>query len=351
MENIKKIYEIMPEGWKEAAEEKKALIRSRNIKTAEELLRLNFLYQTSGESYGLTAALTQISENQEGLNKTAVQKRIVNSGEWLKWLCEHLCRQEGFLVTPPEWLEEYKVCVVDASDYAAAGSSKSDFRLHYMAELFTLNTTEMYFTGADEGETLTRYTAIKNNDLIIADRAYGTLKGINHVLKHKAGFVIRLRSNSFQLYDSEYQKFDLTERLKSWKSGEVLDFRLFCKIGNEHIPVRVCAVAKTEEQIEKSIRHIKKSNKGRKNPSELQSIWNRYVVTVTSLPDKISAERVLELYRMRWQIELVFKRFKSIFGGGKFSARKEDAVKAWFYGKLLLAIICETFAKKGRFSP
>jgi IS4 transposase len=72
---------------------------------------------------------------------------------------------------------------------------------------------------------------------------------------------------------------------------------------------------------------------------------------VTSLPDEISAERVLELYRMRWQIELVFKRFKSIFGGGKFSARKEAAVKSWFYGKLLLAIICETFAKKGRFSP
>lgn len=60
---------------------------------------------------------------------------------------------------------------MDASDYAAAGSSKSDFRLHYMTELFTLNTTEMYFTGADEGETLMRYTAIKSNDLVIADRA------------------------------------------------------------------------------------------------------------------------------------------------------------------------------------
>lgn len=88
----------------------------------------------------------------------------------------------------------------------------------------------MYFTGADEGETLMRYTAIKSNDLIIADRAYGTLRGISHVLKHKANFVIRLRSNSFNLY----------------------------------IPVRVCAVAKTEEQIEKSMQHIKKSNKGRK---------------------------------------------------------------------------------------
>ncbi len=210
---MKIIYEIMPEGWKEAAVEKKALTRSRNIKNAEELLRLNFLYQTSGGSYGLTAALTQLSENQEGLNKTAVQKRIVNSAEWLKWNCENLCRQEGYLVEPPEWLKKYRVCLVDASDYAKEGSNCSDFRLHYMAELFTLNTTEMYFTGADEGETLTRYTKIRKNDLIIADRAYCTLKGICHVLEHDAYFVFRLRSNSFNLYDESHKVFDLTEKL------------------------------------------------------------------------------------------------------------------------------------------
>lgn len=62
MENIEKIYEIMSEGWKEAA---------------EELLRLNFLCQTSGESYGLTAALTQISENQKSsTEKNCKQRRM-----------------------------------------------------------------------------------------------------------------------------------------------------------------------------------------------------------------------------------------------------------------------------------
>ncbi|MDE7363423.1 MAG: hypothetical protein K2N27_00835 [Ruminococcus sp.] len=60
---MEKIFELMPEGWKEATKTEKALIRGRNIRTAEELLRLNFLYQTHGGSYGLTSALTQISEN------------------------------------------------------------------------------------------------------------------------------------------------------------------------------------------------------------------------------------------------------------------------------------------------
>lgn len=75
------------------------------------------------------------------------------------------------------------------------------------------------------------------------------------------------------------------------------------------------------------------------------------MVVATSLDSKFSTKQILEIYRMRWQIELVFKRFKSIFGGREFTARKEEAVKAWFYGKLLIAVICETLAKQGRFSP
>ena len=161
------IYEMMPTGWKEAAKETGALVRGRNISTPEELLRLNFLYQTSGDSYGLVSALTQISENQKGLNKTAVQKRITNSGEWLKWILIHLNREEKNLEEAPEWLKEYRVCLTDASDYCKQGSKNADFRFHYMMELFTLNMAEFHFTEASEGEKINRYETIKPKDIII----------------------------------------------------------------------------------------------------------------------------------------------------------------------------------------
>ena len=350
--NMEIIYKLMPAGWKEAAKTKKALRRGRNIKTPEELLRLNFLYQTHGGTYGLTSALTQISENQIGLNKTAVEKRIVNSASWLKWLCENLSRQEGFIVSPPSWLKKYNVNLVDASDYSCHGSRGSDFRFHYMMNLFTMNTVEMYFTTAAEGETLTRYKSLKENDLIVADRGYCSISEIHYVIKHNADYVIRMRSNSFNLYTEDKKKFDVTKELKSaYTPGRRIELKLFMKDGKEYIPVRICAVAKTDEDIKKSQRQMKKSNHHRKPLSELQTVWSHFVVAVTSLDDSITTEQVLELYRMRWQIELVFKRFKSIFGGREFTARKEEPVKAWFYGKLLLAIVCETLAKKGRFSP
>ena len=63
------------------------------------------------------------------------------------------------------------ICVADASDYAKQVSHGTDFRLHYMTELFTLNTAELYFTSSAEGETLSRYKKIRENDMIIGHRA------------------------------------------------------------------------------------------------------------------------------------------------------------------------------------
>lgn len=347
------IYELMPTGWKEAAKEKEALVRSRNISTPEELLRLNFLYQTSGDSYGLTSALTQISENQVGLNKTAVQKRITNSAEWLKWILVNLNQKEEYLEKPPEWLKEYRVCLTDASDYCRQGSKNADFRFHYMIELFTLSMTEFHFTEASEGEKISRYEKIKPKDIIIADRAYGTIKGMEYVAAKGADFLFRLKAKAFNLYTENKEIFDLTEYLyENYEAGKIIDLNIFYKLGKEYCPVRICAVGKNEEDIEKSYKHIKRTNskKSRGEITDLQMIYGKYVIVATSLPQNISAQQIMELYRMRWQIELVFKRLKSIFGG-EFCAKKKEAVEAWFYGKLLLATVCEIFVKRSRFSP
>jgi len=74
-----------------------------------------------------------------------------------------------------------------------------------------------------------------------------------------------------------------------------------------------------------------------------------YIVLATSLPD--TAAQVLELYRARWQIEQVFHRLKGLFSFGEPPGTNPDSVKAWFYGKLLVAALCEAMAKEPSFSP
>jgi IS4 transposase len=78
-----------------------------------------------------------------------------------------------------------------------------------------------------------------------------------------------------------------------------------------------------------------------------------YVVVLTSLsPRDVSAIRVLGLYRGRWQIELVFKRLKSLLGVGELAKYDEDSAKAWLQAKLLTALLMERLEREAfLFSP
>ena len=67
-----------------------------------------------------------------------------------------------------------------------------------------------------------------------------------------------------------------------------------------------------------------------------------YLVLFTAFPEsEFLAADVLEWYRIRWQVELVFKRFKSFAQLGHLPKYDEESAKAWRYGKLLVALLVE----------
>ena len=65
------------------------------------------------------------------------------------------------------------------------------------------------------------------------------------------------------------------------------------------------------------------------------------MILFTTVPERDwSAAAVLEWYRTRWQVGLVFKRFKSLAQLGCLP-KYDDSAKAWLYGKLLAALLVE----------
>jgi hypothetical protein len=73
-----------------------------------------------------------------------------------------------------------------------------------------------------------------------------------------------------------------------------------------------------------------------------------YFFVLTTLPQEIAtAKQVLELYRGRWQIELVFKRLKSILGLGHLPKQEPEGARAWLQGKLFVATLVETLIEAG----
>ena len=67
----------------------------------------------------------------------------------------------------------------------------------------------------------------------------------------------------------------------------------------------------------------------------------QYFFVWTTLPAAWSREQVLELYRSRWQIELAFKRMKSIMGLGHLPKKDPSSCRAWLHGKLLTSLLVE----------
>jgi len=344
MEVIKK---YLPENWEEKCKELGALSRGRKIKTAEELLTLNLLYMTEGESLQITSALMKLAGIS--VNKNAVHERIKGSWEWLGWMAKSVLSEHGFLVEKPGWLEGKELCLVDGSELALKGSTGGDYLLHYMFSLFEFSCRQFELTEKKEGEKLSLFE-FKKGDIVIADRNYGNMKAIEYVKEQGAEFILRLKTGCFKMFCEKGNEIDILEYGKSLKEWESTEVECYYKQDKELRPLKICLMKKGVEKTQETEKKLRrKANRNQRQISEKSIRHNNYVVVATNLP--YTSSQIFELYRARWQIELVFKRLKSIFGFGSVPSKNPNSVKAWFYGKLLLAGVCEASVKRSHFPP
>ena len=348
--SIEEIIEYLPLNWKEMSRETKAFTRARNIKREEDLLALNILYITNGGSFGLASSMMKLTKGIS-VNKNAVYERITASGEWLRSMAEGLCAMQGATIKKPEYLEDRQVKLLDASDEVTKGKDKSTWRLHYIFNLFEFCAASMELTTNKEGERLTRHE-INEKDIMIGDRIYCTISGVEHVLERKGNFVLRFKSKAFHLYDETGNQTPLLPLLRQLKPLENTDIHCFYKLSDGTLrPLRIVAMKKDAKAIAECKRKmVRKVSKKQEKAVQADTVeLNEYVVLATSLD--YTNEQILELYRARWQIEQVFYRLKSLFGYGDVPSKNEKSVKAWFYGKLFLAALCERILKHESFSP
>jgi len=267
----------------------------------------------------------------------------------MKWMTEELCRQNNFTMEKPDWLDR-EVETIDGSEMCAKGSKQGDYRLHMGFDIFNFQYRTIEITGIKEGEKLSRHV-IRKGTIVLADRMYGTIKGMEHVRSSDADFILRYRTKAFNVYDEEGKKIELIKEFKGLEPFERLSVNCYYYHEGKKHPVRIVAMRKDEEVIKQAHKRMnKKLRKQRGTKPSAESLeFNEYIVVATSLD--YTENRILELYRARWQIEQVFLRLKSLFDFGDVPSKNEDTVKAWFYGKLFLAVLSETILKTECFSP
>jgi len=348
MKGLQELTKYLPTGWEAQARETGALLRGRKIKTAEELLELNLLHLTEGGSFGITAGILNFATEME-LSKQSVYERIQKSWRWLKKMTEEMCREHNFTLPKPTWLDR-NVVTIDGSEMRAKGSKQGDYWLHLGFDIFGFQYRTIEITGIKEGEKLSRH-AIRAGDIVLADRMYGTIRGMEHTLSNQADFILRYRTKAFNVYDESGEKIELIKEFRGLKPLDSMSVQCYYYHEGKKRPVRIVAMRKDEESIKQAKRKMtKKLSKQRGTKPSAEALeFNEYIVLATSL--EYTDNQILELYRARWQIEQVFFRLKSLFGFGDVPSKNEDTVKAWFYGKLFLAVLSETILKTECFSP
>ena len=331
---------FLPEGWREQARELGALVRCRKFPDAESLLRTLLIHLADGCSLRETA--TRAKQGKiVSISDVALLKRLKSSGEWLRWMAQRV--MEEWIDKQPSAIfgEDLKIRVVDSSTIQEPGSTGSTWRIHYSICLPSLRCDEVHITSPKTGESFKRFD-IKSADLFVGDRGYAHPPGIAHVVNGGGAVLVRINLTTVPLVDEKGASFPLLQQLRTLRGRKVGDWDVWVKHREVTIAGRVCAIRKSKAAAEKARRKALRDN-GRKGakvrPETSESA--AYTFVFTTLDRKVRPTTVLEVYRGRWQIELVFKRLKSIIGLGHLKNKDFQAAQAWMHGKLLVAFLVE----------
>jgi len=330
------------------AEQTGAFTRPRKIENAEVLLRLILMWAVAERSLIDTAAIAA-EAGLADVSDAALVKRFAKAGDWLAALVSDL------LINPePSWPQATRVRVLDATCITRDGKRGTDRRLHLGLDLGTHRIDSIELTDVKGSEGLQRFS-IRAGEILIADRAYGSRAGMSHVVRQGAYFVLRFPWPAVPLERRDGGPFSLADELRTLPEAGAGEFAVrFAAPDGERIDARLVAIRKSEPATararSKALRDRTKKGVDTVNLRTLELAG--YFFVLTNLPPDVSAESVLQLYRLRWQIEMKFKTLKSLLHLDDVPARNDQSLRVYVLAKILVALLIDSLLDEAEsFSP
>jgi hypothetical protein len=344
---------LLPEGWRELARDTGAMRRARGaIDSPDVLLQVLLLHVATGLSLKQAAARAQ-TQGLASITDVGLFKRLRSSEGWLRELARRMFESSRFGGAPAVPAGR-RVRVVDATTVEEPGATGTDWRIHYAITLPHMACDFYEVTDAQGGEGFSRLP-VQPGDIVLGDRGYGYRAGVAHVLAHQGDVIVRLSSVGFPLLSSRTQApVNLLALLRRLKGQVPQEWTVRFQVGRTVHEARVCAVRKSRLATERARQALRQRAIRRQTVLRPETLaYAQYVVVLTTLPkEDLDVGAVLELYRARWQIELCFKRLKSLFRLGHVPKRSDASARAWIEGKLLTVLLIEHLLAQARlFSP
>lgn len=333
-----------------SAYETGAFRQAREIKSAIELLRLILAYCLSEQGLRLTAAWAT-AMGLVDISAPALLYRLRRCGDWLSFLIDRLLRSAA-----PPASRGRLIRIIDGTSVPKAGRKAKRqsalWRIHSAFDLPCERFSFFELTDQREGETFDRIPVIKN-EIRIADRAYLQPDRIANVLDDGGDVLVRGKWKGARWRDEQGQPVDLIAKLRAEKAN-LLDQPIWveCKDGRV-LALRLVAIRKPEKAAAESRRKARRdAQREGYQISKATLAAADWVILVTSLaPEEFSTQDVLALYRLRWRIELGFKRLKSLIGLKGPPGFDERSARPYVLAHLLVILLLEPLVDELEDSP
>ena len=349
LENWEVLCTFLPTDWAEQARRLGAMRRARYITDPATVLRVLLLHLATGCSLAETAARASAS-GLARISAVGVFKRLRAAEPWLRWLAQQM---RGAADLPME-ITGRRLRAVDATSVSEPGSTGTDWKVHYVVNLADLQCDFFELTDIREGGETFRRVPVVAGDILMGDRVYASPPGVAHVVRAKGDVIVRLNRQALPLFDRQGRRMDLLPLLQRLRGKSPREYAAQVQgpkgswIAGRLIALRQSAAA--TRWIRR--RMHRRAQRSQQTVSAESLEFAEYFLVWTTLPETVKTAQILEFYRLRWQIELVFKRMKSILGLGHLPKKDPLSAQAWLEGKLFAGLLIERMIRTAEsFSP
>jgi hypothetical protein len=331
------------------ARARKAFERPREVRCAVDLLRLVLAYCLGLKGLRLTAAWAE-GIGLASLSNVALLGRLRNCAPWLESILARLLAEQAASRALPDAagtaLQGRLIRLVDATTVRKAGRSAREsgrlWRIHALFELPSERFSAFEVTEETGAEAIDRI-AVVPGEIRIADRVHCRTENLARVIEQGGDVIVRAGWQSARWLDQDGRTVDIIRLLNANTTGRI-DQPIWLGRGKaKPLRMRLIAARLPKDKAVKAVREARAEAKSKQRaiqPGTLAAA--EWTILITSLPAAdFSCEQILDLYRLRWRIEIAFKRMKSLAGLAGPPGTCPLAAKAWVLCHLIAVLLTE----------
>lgn len=338
------------------ARQTRAIERRRKIGDGATLLRVALARGPGGLSLSETAAWAAML-GMARLSDPAVKFRLDKAVDFLDAIVA--CLLAGRTAGPAVHWPGRVLRVADGTHANQPASQGTDWRIHGVYDLGRGGSAHLALTDNHVAESIAHGAPLAG-EIRICDRNYaraGKLRGFRAQSGDTADFIVRMSWRAFRLTRPDGAAFDLITHLKALPQDhaphEVM-VQAAAEPGEAPLPLRLIIMRRPPDATEATRRRLRRQAPRKQKKLDARSLLAAgFMILATSLPSEgYPAEAVLAAYRLRWQIELAFKRLKSLLHIDRLPTHTPAASRSWLLAHLILALLCDDLSQDVlEFSP